>query len=244
MATSKTIIPTNQTVSIPALADVPDISVVSDALDKTIDAINTLDTHTAMKYDSTHTPTELYESAPVGFSVVRVTAGKTGNPTATGDWNIMQFKPDNYNDYGVQIACQTNSAQLWLRRLYAGTWTAWIEYATATQLNKKMTGSVQDFYQSNVAHTITFDGSASSRAFAGFIAICGQSGIAEYVPFGLIGSNISVKGTITAVAVASNSLNITTSGKVVSIPASIQGGWGTISVVMFRDEPDLTITFA
>lgn len=110
--------------------------------------------------------------------------------------------------------------------------------------SQKMTGSVQDFYQSNVAHTITFDGSATSRAFAGFIAICGQSGMAEYVPFGLIGSNIGVQGAITAVAVASNSLNITTSGKVISIPASIQGGWGTISVVMFRNEPNLTITFA
>lgn len=46
MATNKTIQPTNVTVQIPAMADVPDASVFSNAIDKSIDGINTLNSHT------------------------------------------------------------------------------------------------------------------------------------------------------------------------------------------------------
>ena len=42
MATSKTLTPTNQTISIPALGDAPDASVFSNCIEKEADAINTL----------------------------------------------------------------------------------------------------------------------------------------------------------------------------------------------------------
>lgn len=42
MATTKTLTPTNQTISIPELTDSPDMSVASDAIDKEADAINTI----------------------------------------------------------------------------------------------------------------------------------------------------------------------------------------------------------
>ena len=42
MATSKTLAPTNVTINIPAMADQPDMSVVSNCIDKEADAINTL----------------------------------------------------------------------------------------------------------------------------------------------------------------------------------------------------------
>ena len=42
MATSKTLAPTNVTISIPAMTDAPDASVISNCLDKEADAINTL----------------------------------------------------------------------------------------------------------------------------------------------------------------------------------------------------------
>lgn len=41
MATNKTINPTNQTVSIPAFTDQPDIRVITNDIDKTIDGVNT-----------------------------------------------------------------------------------------------------------------------------------------------------------------------------------------------------------
>ena len=44
MATTKTLTPTNQTISIPELTDAPDMSVASDALGKEADAINALNT--------------------------------------------------------------------------------------------------------------------------------------------------------------------------------------------------------
>ena len=49
MATSKTLTPTNQTISIPELTDAPDISVPADAIDKEADAINTLNSNTIKK---------------------------------------------------------------------------------------------------------------------------------------------------------------------------------------------------
>lgn len=46
MATSKTLAPTNVTISIPAMTDAPNASVISNCLDKEADAINTLNSQT------------------------------------------------------------------------------------------------------------------------------------------------------------------------------------------------------
>ena len=43
MATSKTLTPTNQSISIPAMSDAPNMSVLADAISKEADAINELD---------------------------------------------------------------------------------------------------------------------------------------------------------------------------------------------------------
>lgn len=47
MATSKTLAPTNVTISIPAMADAPDASVFSNCVDKEADAINALNSNLA-----------------------------------------------------------------------------------------------------------------------------------------------------------------------------------------------------
>ena len=47
MATSKTLAPTNVTISIPAMADAPDASVFSNCVDKEADAINALNSQIA-----------------------------------------------------------------------------------------------------------------------------------------------------------------------------------------------------
>ena len=45
MATSKTLAPTNVTISIPEMTDAPNASVLSNCIDKEADAINTLNSH-------------------------------------------------------------------------------------------------------------------------------------------------------------------------------------------------------
>ena len=47
MATSKTLAPTNVTISIPAMTDAPNASVLSNCIDKEADAINTLNSQIA-----------------------------------------------------------------------------------------------------------------------------------------------------------------------------------------------------
>ena len=49
MATSKTLEPTNVTISIPAMTDAPNASVLSNCIDKEADAINTLNSQSAKK---------------------------------------------------------------------------------------------------------------------------------------------------------------------------------------------------
>lgn len=51
MATNKTINPTNQTVQIPAMTDAPDASVFSNAISKTIDGVNTLNSQLGGMYN-------------------------------------------------------------------------------------------------------------------------------------------------------------------------------------------------
>ena len=50
MATSKTLAPTNVTISIPAMTDAPNAAVISNCLDKEADAINALNSQIAEAY--------------------------------------------------------------------------------------------------------------------------------------------------------------------------------------------------
>lgn len=49
MATNKTLAPTGVTVQIPAMSDPPSMAVPANAIDKTIDAVNTLNSQTAKR---------------------------------------------------------------------------------------------------------------------------------------------------------------------------------------------------
>ena len=55
MATSKTLSPTNVTISIPAMGDQPDASVFSNCIDKEADAINTLNSQLVNLPDVSYT---------------------------------------------------------------------------------------------------------------------------------------------------------------------------------------------
>ena len=60
MATSKTLAPTNVTISIPAMTDAPNASVLSNCIDKEADAINTLNSQIANKTYSMKSGTAAY----------------------------------------------------------------------------------------------------------------------------------------------------------------------------------------
>ena len=52
MATSKTLAPTNVTISIPAMTDAPNASVISNCIDKEADAINALNSQFTLQYEN------------------------------------------------------------------------------------------------------------------------------------------------------------------------------------------------
>lgn len=72
MASSKTLTPTNVTISIPAMTDVPDASVFSNCVDKEADAINTLNTKTVLTDSNAFT----FASGASSASVTAVVCGR------------------------------------------------------------------------------------------------------------------------------------------------------------------------
>lgn len=68
MATSKTLAPTNVTISIPAMTDAPNASVISNCLDKEADAINALNSQLANGI------------VKCGSKTINIPAWTTGNP--------------------------------------------------------------------------------------------------------------------------------------------------------------------
>lgn len=82
MATSKTLAPTNVTISIPAMTDAPDASVFSNCVDKEADAINALNSQIAQGMRSIEKSTTA-TAATLKF-------------TFTGDrYSALVFKTDN-----------------------------------------------------------------------------------------------------------------------------------------------------
>lgn len=79
MATSKTLAPTNVTISIPAMTDAPNASVISNCLDKEADAINALNSQIALLKTATSL---LNEST--AFTTSYANTGKTITVPKTG----------------------------------------------------------------------------------------------------------------------------------------------------------------
>lgn len=78
MATSKTLAPTNVTISIPAMTDVPDASVFSNCVDKEADAINTLNSQLeTINFQYTFTNVGAGTGAIQTVSVPNPPSGKT-----------------------------------------------------------------------------------------------------------------------------------------------------------------------
>ena len=98
MATSKTLKPTNQSISIPALSDAPDISVLADAVDKEADAINTL-------WDGR----VFYGTSSTSASTQEKVVSITGFPTTLTAGLMVRIKFSNNQTYNGQPTLKINS---------------------------------------------------------------------------------------------------------------------------------------
>ena len=78
MATSKTLTPTNETISIPAMTDQPDASVFSNCVDKEADAINALNSKlTTINFQHTFSNIAAGAGALETVSIPNPPSGKT-----------------------------------------------------------------------------------------------------------------------------------------------------------------------
>ena len=139
MATNKTLAPTNVTVQIPALADVPDMSVPANAIDKTIDAVNALNSQLTPSSSYTLTPNSAYikdgnvTMRVYGRLVVISTEGilfKTALPSSSTNNNILLFTNPTgiHTGTGMVSLVRFNSSAKPLRfRIQGGGITPWWE---------------------------------------------------------------------------------------------------------------------
>ena len=90
MATSKTIKPTNQTVSIPEMTDTPDQSVNSNAISKTIDGLNAIEDRTS----GLNVVKTAYTASGVSSVTFDIPAGRHGVVFYAGHMSSL-FNNDN-----------------------------------------------------------------------------------------------------------------------------------------------------
>ena len=140
MATSKTLAPTNGTISIPAVADAPDASVFSNCVDKEADAINALNSQLVPTYSS-----------------VTLASGITGNVTIMrmGKLRVLTgyFNP---NTSGANITIATLDAQDKPPVNIQGTFSGYGVTATG-ELNINSAGTFQCSVNTAPSNTLKFN---------------------------------------------------------------------------------------
>ena len=133
MATTKTLTPTNQTISIPELSDSPDMSVPADAIDKEADAINTLNSN--MSYLSRGDGT-LYRLDAIDLNTVKRTGNYYANNNCThcisggGYLQVHEYS----TTYVKQLMQGYNSSAYFTRQCDNGTWSEWEQLALNSNL--------------------------------------------------------------------------------------------------------------
>lgn len=107
MASSKTLTPTNVTISIPAMTDVPDASVFSNCVDKEADAINTLNRKLKEIHSGTITATTTANgNIPTNLSINNTIIGAK----ITDNVNNIVLPFNNYGVWAFNV--RTGDAQL------------------------------------------------------------------------------------------------------------------------------------
>lgn len=146
MATSKTLTPTNQTVSIPAMADVPDMSVVATTLDKMVDAVNkngnaerpivkTITATSQTDFDS-QLATECESLSYGHFEFIELLGNWSGTSPTNGARSIAILHRLNLTGSYYMCYIQfTNTTGYY----YSGAWH-WTAYAQVAQIASDWTG--------------------------------------------------------------------------------------------------------
>lgn len=132
MATSKTLAPTGVTVQVPAMTDAPDMAVPANAIDKTIDAVNALDSKTgnidwATKGTNIPNNSDInsYKTPGKYFSSSTSATSTMSNAPVTGGFSlfVIILGYDWINQYAMPVNGQTIK-----HRSYNpsnDTWSAW-----------------------------------------------------------------------------------------------------------------------
>lgn len=130
MATNKTIQPTNVTVQIPAMTDTPDASVFSNAIDKSIDGINTLNSHM-----TTLSSPDLNNLKESGLYYVGGASNSPGG--STNWWGHVVVIANSTGTEVKQIFYNNSSDEEYTRYYRNNAWSAW-----NNQINDDLTNTV------------------------------------------------------------------------------------------------------
>ena len=96
------------------------------------------------------------------------------------------------------------------------------------------------FYAGDVAHTITFSGTAHLRCSAMILICAGQGFVSNPIIIGFKGASVGT-GTITGVFVSENNVGVTASNMTVSIP-TFASQYGTHTLFQLYPEDEITYT--
>ena len=135
MATSKTLAPTNVTISIPAMADAPDASVFSNCVDKEADAINALNSQKGSK-NTISSDTEILGYAP-GAYMIALSAASEYLPERWGTLIIDK----SGTTYGVATFIATNGT-IYTRHMNGSSWHGdWARQTVVSTVKSVTTGA-------------------------------------------------------------------------------------------------------
>lgn len=135
MATSKTLSPTNVTISIPAMTDVPDASVFSNCVDKEADAINTVNTNLNTRINQSFTAISDCNSAyQNGLTLYTYGSTTTNRPSSSSYGTLMVIASIAQTNIWVrQLAFGTgDSTKIYSRmKINDGGWTPWSTFSAS-----------------------------------------------------------------------------------------------------------------
>lgn len=115
--------------------------------------------------------------------------------------------------------------------------TSTIEYPRV----KNMSLVWHSWLQANTTHTLTFSGAATCRTVYGVLFLTGQSGLKGPIPFAFGGANVAYT-TVVGVQVYDPDGVVTAAGNTITIP-TYGNSWGTVTMILFFDEPALSWTW-
>ena len=138
MATTKTLTPTNQTISIPELSDSPDMSVPAEAISKEADAINALSEH--IEYVATGTEISNLDNVPLNAKGRISLAGAVSPSGNSLNCSFLCIGSANYRTITIWSTSTGNS---WTTQKNGSgvSWSSWISLSDRIALTETFLAS-------------------------------------------------------------------------------------------------------